>query len=418
VELEYVVAADLDHAWLNFELDLPLETGPKGQPNPFYVGRPDSSLAELEQALLAPFYELPKHFLSGHRGCGKSTELRHLAANPEIRAKFWPVQFSIRDEADVNSLDYRDVLLAIGGQLYRQYHAGGGRLPGRLLSELDQFRGQVEKEVMITPRRVTEGELEGRLDAFFGQAGLKLKLEPKVRTAVRQVIEHDITGLIDLLDTMSAAIQGDCGRWPLMLIDDLDKPDVSKAREVFHHHRAAMLQPRIAVVYTVASPFRYVPEFEAICVLPSVKLHAHDRPDELDTEGYRTMRAFVHKRMRPDLIADAALDELIRTSGGLFREMCRLARYAIGHARVKGASQIQLEDVERAGAEIRREYRRMLSTKQLQLLKEVHLCNRLEDPDELGPLMQILAVLEYHNDENWWDVLPVLEPLLEGLDDD
>ncbi|HEY72034.1 MAG: hypothetical protein DRJ03_27425 [Chloroflexi bacterium] len=185
MEFKYVTARDLDHAWLNFELDLPLEVEPDGPPNPFYVDRPGNPVAELEQALTAPFYQLPKYFFSGHRGCGKSTELRRLAVNPDIRAKFWPVHFTIREEADVNNLDYRDVLLAIGGQVYRQYRVGGGRLPKQLLKELDQFRGQVEQEITITPSGLTGSEVEGKLDAFFAQAALKLKLEPKIRTVVR-----------------------------------------------------------------------------------------------------------------------------------------------------------------------------------------------------------------------------------------
>src|SRR5690348_15706027 len=92
---DYTLANDLDRAWLNFELDLPLEPGPGGTLNPFYVERPGNPVAELEDALLAPYYQPPKFFFSGHRGCGKSTELRRIAADPAINAKFWPVHFTI-----------------------------------------------------------------------------------------------------------------------------------------------------------------------------------------------------------------------------------------------------------------------------------------------------------------------------------
>jgi len=416
MKFEYVTATNLERAWLNFELDLPLEVEPGGPPNPFYVDRPGNPVAELEQALLAPFYRLPKYFFSGHRGCGKSTELYRLAVNPGICAKFWPVHFRIQNEADIHSLDYRDVLLAIGGQMYRQYRAGGGRLPKQLLSELDRFRGQVEKEVTITPGRWAESEVEAKLDAFFAGAGLKLKLEPKVRTVVRQVIEEGITGLIELLNTTSTTIYGQTRRWPLVLIDGLDKPDLERACEIFYDHRGVMLQPDVAIVYTVSSPLFYSPEFEAIRdqakFLPNVTLHLRGQPDERDGEGYRMMRTFVHKRMQPDLIAPDALEEAIHTSGGVFREMCRVMRYAIGRARVKGQGRVELEDVQRAGSEIRNEYRRILTLEQRQLLAEVHTHNRLDQPDKLGPLMQILAALEYRNEENWCDVHPALVPLL------
>jgi hypothetical protein len=289
-----------------------------------------------------------------------------------------------------------------------------------LLSELDQFRGRVEKEITITPGRLADSEITAKLDAFFAEAGLKVKLDPKIRTVVRQVVEEGITGLISLLNTMSTAIYGKTRRWPLVLIDDLDKPDLARAREIFYDHRGVMLQPNIAVVYTVSSPLFYSQEFEAIrdraVFLPNVKLHPRREPGERYSEGYDTMRAFVKKRMSPDLIAPEALDEAICISGGVFREMCRVMRYAIGQARVKERSRVEMEDVQRASAEIRNEYRRILTAEQRRLLLEVHTHNRLDQPDKLGPLMQMLAALEYRNDENWCDVHPALVPLLtEGM---
>ena len=67
-KFDYIAAKDFDRAWLNFELDLPLKPGEKGQPNPFYVNRPGNPIAELMDALLAPFFRPPKFYFSGHRG--------------------------------------------------------------------------------------------------------------------------------------------------------------------------------------------------------------------------------------------------------------------------------------------------------------------------------------------------------------
>jgi hypothetical protein len=132
MDFEYIVGEDFDRAWLNFELDLPLKPREEGEPNPFYVDRPHNPLGELEDNLLAPFFKPPKFFFSGHRGCGKSTELLRLGANPQIREKYLPVHFTIRDEADINDLDFRDVLLSMAGQIYRTYHEKGGTLPKQM----------------------------------------------------------------------------------------------------------------------------------------------------------------------------------------------------------------------------------------------------------------------------------------------
>lgn len=413
MELEYIRAEDLDRAWLNFELDLPLEPLPDGQPNPFYVDRPGNPVTELEDALLAPFFQPPKFFFSGHRGCGKSTELRRTAVNPAILSKFYPVHFTIRDEADIYNIDFKDVLLAIGGRMYRDYRAKGHRLPQQLDNELESWRGKLQEEI-VRGDRYTGIEFQGGLDAFFASTGLRMKLEPATRRELRQVIERDVIGLVDVINKIAIGIQSQEKRLPLILIDDLDKPDLNAAREIFHGHRETMLQPTCAIVYTVSSPLFYSAEFEAIrdraIFLPNVKLHRQGETRH-QKEGYKTMQEFVGKRLNTELITPRALNEAIRVSGGVFREMARVMRSSIRQARKAG--KIELEHVRTAAAEIRGEYRRLLTAEQRALLKKVYSTNRLDDPDKIAPLLEILAILEYANGEPWCDVHPALVPLLE-----
>jgi hypothetical protein len=206
-------------------------------------------------------------------------------------------------------------------------------------------------------------------------------------------------------------------RLPLVLIDDLDKPDLPLARAIFHEHREVMLQPLCAMVYTVSSALFYAAAFEAIrdraYFLPNVCLYPHGQPDVQEPPGYQAMWAFVHKRMQPQLIQREALDEAIRAGGGVFREMNRAMRHAIDRAIEAGRAQITLDDVQRAEAEIRGEYRRILTEEQRGLLRRVRGDNRLRDPDQAAPLLQLLALLEYANDEPRYDAHPALYPLLD-----
>jgi len=386
-------------------------------PNPFYVDRPGNPIAELSDALLAPFYRPPKFFFSGHRGCGKSTELYHLLANPEIQKKYWPINFSIREEADIIDLDYRDVLLAIGGRMYRDYRKGGGQLPEQLIKELNSWRGKVEKEIKtVLAGRVSQIELGAEIDAFFANAGLKMKLEPATRIELRQIFESDITGLIAVINNIATAIYSREKRIPLILIDDMDKPDLENARAIFHDRREIMMQPSCAIVYTVSSALFYSKEFDAIrdqaIFLPNINLHYHLEPNRQNKEGCDTLRRFVHLRMAPNLIESLALEDAITHSGGIFREMARIMRTSIGRARRRKAVKIDGVDVEWATTEIRNEYRRILDKNDLKILKNVHENNRLEYNDHLRPLLQLLALLEYRNGENWCDIHPVLRKLL------
>jgi len=416
IDFEYIMAKDFDRAWLNFELDLPLKPGKNGATNPFYINRPGNPIAELEDALLAPFYRPPKFFFSGHRGCGKSTELLHLMSNTKILEKFWPINFSIREEADIIDLDFRDILLAVGGRMFRDYRKNGGKLPEQLLKELNSWRGRVEEEVKTIGGLPVQYELGAGMEAFFINAGLKMKLEPKTRTEIRQVFERDITGLISVINNIATAIYSKEKRIPLILIDDLDKPELEKARAIFHDRREIMMQPNCAIVYTVSSALFYSKDFDSIrdqaVFLPNINLHPRLKPTEQVVEGYETLARFVKQRMDIQLIDPIALQQAITYSGGVFREMARILRTALGQARRRKTAQVELEDVEFAATEIRNEYRRILEKEDIVILKKVQVDNRLEYNNRLTPLLQLLALLEYRDGENWCDVHPVLRNLL------
>lgn len=414
---DYLRATDFDRAWLNFELDLPLKPSSNGNTNPFYVNRPGNPINELIDALLAPFYRPPKFFFSGHRGCGKSTELQHLLSNSDIQKKYWPINFSIREETDIIDLDFRDVLLAIGSRLFREYRKKGGELPETLLKELNGWKGKVEKQIStILDGRISDIELGASIDAFFASAGLKMKLEPATRVELRQVVETDITGLIAIINHIAATIYNQEHRIPLILIDDMDKPDLERARAIFHDRREIMMQPNCAIVYTVSSALFYSKEFDAIrdqaLFLPNINLHTANDSDKHLQEGYRTLEKFVGVRASNLLIHPNALDEAITYSGGVFRELARIIRTSIGHARRRKATQLESIDVEWAATEIRNEYRRILDKEDLKLLKRVYENKKLEYSEQLMPLLQLLAILEYRDTENWCDIHPVLRKLL------
>lgn len=415
--MDFITAKDFDRAWLNFELDLPLTAGKNGEPNPFYVNRPGNPIADLTNALMSPFHRPPKFYFSGHRGCGKSTELQHILASNQIRKKYWPIHFSIREEADIIDLDFLDILLSIGGRMYRTYRRQGGHLPEKLLKDLEGWKGKVEQETRtVLVGRVNGYELGASIDAFFLNAGMKMKLEPATRIELRQVIEKDITGLIAVINGISEAIHAQEKRVPLILIDDLDKPDLEKARAIFHDRREIMTQPNCAIVYTISSALFYSKEFDAIrdqaIFLPNINLH-HPLETELhDEEGYATMRRFSNVRMSPELIESGALEAAISYSGGVFREMARIMRTSLGRARRRNATRIEFADVEMAATEIRNEYRRILDKNDLSFLKKIHEHNRLEYNERLRPLLQLLAILEYQNGENWCDIHPVLRRLI------
>jgi hypothetical protein len=415
---QYRAAQDLDTAWTNFEPDVPLQVSRSGENHPFYVNRPDTVMSRLKHKLLRQSQQPPKYFLSGHRGCGKSTEMNRLAAGAEILDKYWPVHFSIRDHADLNDIDFKEVLLAIGGQLYTQYIVHGKRLNKQLQVELDMWRGELEEEIATQQAGRLAGELGAEVSTLFARLSSKIKLEPQTRHVIRQVLDRDVTGLVDLINKITTEIARKEKKLPLVLIDDLDKiSDLNRARQIFIHQQDIMRQPNCAIVYTVSLSLFYDPVFPTARIepvfLPNIALYERSHRQRRSGEGYHILKLFVLRRMISELITDDALDMVAGLSGGIFREVSRLMRASIDFAMDAGRSVINSDDVDRAAIEIRNTYRRVLTQDQMDVLQAVFEGNHKQDPEIMALLLQILAVLEYNSDGTWFDVHPVLFDLIQ-----
>jgi len=137
------------------------------------------------------------------------------------------------------------------------------------------------------------------------------------------------------------------------------------------------------------------------------------QPEGASQTGIRDAGKFVHVRMAQNLCEPAALEAAITYSGGVFREMARIMRTAIGRARRRKGTKLDVSDVEWAAAEIRNEYRRILDRDDLKLLKKVAENNRMEYKRTPTAAAATLALLEYRDGENWCDVHPVLRKLLD-----
>jgi hypothetical protein len=63
---------------------------------------------------------------------------------------------------------------------------------------------------------------------------------------------------------------------------------------------------------------------------------------------------------------------------------------------------------------VRRDFEVLLSRQQLARLNEIHKIREIDNDDNYRELLHNLSCLEYQNDDIWYDVHPVVEPLLNG----
>ncbi|MBF8278156.1 MAG: ATPase domain protein [Candidatus Brocadiaceae bacterium] len=411
---EFAIADNLDLAWSNFD---PFFTLPANCP--YHVEREGKPLDRLKRALLRENRQLPKYFFSGHRGCGKSTELNNLHVDEGVNKKYFIVKYSVKEVCDVYNLNYIDVLFSIGAQLYIQYLDAGKALMPELITELEAWKNTVVEQ---TTEKKTSTETSGGLavKAFFLSFLAKIKSEDATRETIRKKIEPRLSDLIDKINMIISDIKGKERKEVLVVIDDLDKPSLEQAKKIFYDNYTAITQPSCAIVYTVPISMYFAQESTAIkeskFFLPNIKLHVKNDRNNLYEPGYRLMKSFVFKRMQEHLIKPDALNLAIKMGAGVFRETARIIQIAADSAieNKNERNYIAIQDVQRAVREIRSDFKRILKMEDYETLKGVFKDNEIRGIEKIGHLLHNLSILEYVNDETWYDVHPTLEELAKS----
>ncbi len=409
-----MIAEDLDQVYTNFE---PTRALPGV--SEFYVQRPKNPLEVMRRALLRESFEPLKYLFSGHRGSGKSTELNRLMVYPDVKEKYFIAHYSVYDVLDIAGLDYTDLLFSIGAQIFIEADKQAVTMRDSLLKQLREWGSAIEQETESGRKIGVEGGLGIPLTDFFNKAQLKLRLEYESRKKIRSRIEARLSELMDIINLIVAEVELNSRKKVLVVIEDLDKTDLKTAKDLFYERQSSLTQPRCSIIYTVPIALLYSSEarqvtqaFPGEYVLPSVSITKRKTRDP-NKGGRAVMKEFVRKRMSLDLIKPDALEHAITISGGVFREMARIVRDAADNAIARNVETIEKQDVERAESEIRNEFRRTLELKDYEELKKIYGSQELRGSDVCAKLLHNLSILEYRNKKNWYDIHPVIIPLLE-----
>lgn len=244
--------------------------------------------------------------------------------------------------------------------------------------------------------------------------------ETSSRTVMRERIEPRLSDLMEKINLTIGEIEAKTKKSVLIIVEDIDKADLDKARHLFFEHGISISKINSRVIYTFPIALRYSNDFPQIArnfnrhfVLPNVKII--NRQQEVDDVGYQTLKNVILKRIEEGIITKKALDKIIQLSGGLMVELIRLIHGAANYALSEKKTNIDIESVGKMANEIRNDYRALLQPKHYEILKQIKKDKekRIVNEDIVRELLHNLSLLEYHNDETWGDVHPIVKPLLE-----
>jgi len=383
----------------------------------FFVARRLSPLPDMRM-LLQDTYDKQKVLFTGHRGSGKSTELAKLVQ--ELQPDFFVVDYSIKKKPSLFDLTYVDVILSLALELFRKATEPVGgqglmKINPDVLTQINLFTNEITKEVELEIK--AQAEIGTEINVKAVKLSSKLGTEAATRTTVREKVTHRLNDLLEIIDLLAREIERNAHKRTLVVIEDLDKADLETAKKLFYEHATSLLAPEVDIIYTFPIALRHDNDFMQVktsfpnlYILPIFKTQLRDgQPNE---EGLQRLREILVKRADASLFTPDALTALAHCSSGIPRELISLARRACLEARKSDRPQIDSDAVERAARSHRRDYQVTLTTEQLKLLKKVQESKWVENDEAYRALLHNLSVLEYQNDEIWYDVHPVVQPLL------
>ncbi|MBL8233342.1 MAG: hypothetical protein JNL98_32900 [Bryobacterales bacterium] len=368
---------------------------------------------------------------AGHRGGGKSTELFRVIERARDQG-YVTLYAGVTEEIDPDELAFGDVFRLMASKLEHEF--------GDLAENHEQVRKAFEnveqwfREVtLLRDEQETrdlrfgfEAGLGGQVDAEAGLPVAKFKTGlgkilaaigvqrqslTKESTEIRSKVERYPQGLQENLNLLLGAIRRakEC-RGILFVLDNVDRYSPELVNSVFLRNSALFTGIEAHLIFTVPISLLYSPPEDSVhdrytsATLPMIPVFVA-RSRTLDESVVRRMQDAVYARVPKNLFAaEELVREMIRLSGGCWRDLLRLLHAAL----LETVTRIGEPEVKRATLIVRGELARPLTQDQYRVLVKVSQTKQLDPSPENQKLLFQRAVLEY-NGEGWFDVHPLLE---------
>jgi hypothetical protein len=362
------------------------------------------------------------HFVSGHLGSGKTTELLRMRERLAAKHGDDPLITTLFLDADTmldrNDVDLEDILVALWGLVYQERKAAAAKVLTPLWKA--QIAGGLQR-FAVSP------DVPEALKKLLGDMRIQgAEQKRSIRVALGSVVPALIEGLSAAFLEIGGAAPNDAAAPVVVLIDNLEKLSQGQRTNVerlYLERMGALKNLEAHLVITVPLYLCYAAAGASligmyggeIVVVPMIEVRKRnsdgggDNPDGLDA-----MAHLLRKRVRFDSLfaeKDAAAVRIASDSGGCIRHALRIVGAAVNEHEVPP---VTAASIDRAAGDMQADFERALPEAYVPVLKKIAETNRFPDDckEEIKrDLLLNLFVLEYQNGrpDPWYAVHPLVE---------
>jgi hypothetical protein len=383
----------------------------------------------------------------GHRGCGKSTELNKLLE--EVGNRFMAVRFSVEEHMSMTAAYAEDLLLLVCERILQQARTEGMAVTDKALESVYGYFAETERTVARERGVAASIEVGAKAETptvLASLLGLLAQFKGEIHYNAHST-ETTVARLrkrpSDLVAQTNAVIEAvrhglTDKRRLLVVVEDLDKLDLARARPMFVENVSLLAGVRTNIIYTVPvflfhSPDagQFLPHFDRVYGLPMIKVRQPGRADR--TEGFDVVRQIVLERIEASLIEDEALNLLVENTGGVLRHVFQVLDVAATMTDI--APPLKAEHVEYGLQQLAKEFWSQISLphdatqipdcpKSVEdLYERLAECAKNQNVGKPSPcksdatnqiLLRSCALVEY-NGEGWLGVHPIVQRNLRKL---
>ncbi len=380
----------------------------------------------------------------GHRGSGKTTELRQL--EKKLGHRFTFIHISI-DESLYNDCEYSDLLLWLVEQLVIECDKLSVNLDKKLVETIIEWFTEKSQEDVDRLKKEIELSAEISSEAKVGVYWLSLKMLSRLKSLItgsherRHIIRREIQRYAgDLIDRVNLLLDNakqnlvKSGKTPDLVIvqDNLDKINPNVARQLFIDSSDLLKKLRAHTIYTVPAAMLLSPHnidsfFESSFTMPMVKPKQKNGSDY--GPGLTGLKNIIAARIDIDKLftSHQVVSYAAKISGGRLRDLLRLVRYAQLDAQADGSTKISKKNVEDAAIKSRLNFETLLqppgaympllaklaATKEFPVVNENQASYASTDDARkfFADLLTMGAVIEYNGECTWYDIHPVIHSI-------